>query len=373
MTVSDDVLLMIDAVYSAGLEPEKWPEVIRAVAEKIGGIGGAVHAAGLSGSEFAFGASWNVDPECLEPYEKHYFAINPLTPPLLQQAAGTVVGDHMLVSPAVMMRTEIYNDFFKRFEINGSATAVLSNGPVYLSAFAILRNRPNVFEPGELRLLQAITPHLTRAVDMNRRLERVHAERESLSATVDLLQAAAIFVDQQGVVARINPSAERLLRRADGLAISNMRLLAALPDEQSKLSRIIDQALDRHAPKGGDVLLSRPSGKPGYFLRVCPIPRLRKADMSASAVIFLSDPDLKGGAGVRAVLSTYRLTPSEASVVEKLVEGMTIAEISQKLGTSIETVRTQLKRAMAKTETHRQAELVRLVLTSSVLLNNGRG
>ena len=58
----------------------------------------------------------------------------------------------------------------------------------------------------------------------------------------------------------------------------------------------------------------------------------------------------------------FGLTRAEARVVRRLAEGLNIKRIAAELRVSPETARTHAKRAMQKTDTHRQAELVSLVL-----------
>ncbi|MBL8909817.1 MAG: helix-turn-helix transcriptional regulator [Archangium sp.] len=59
----------------------------------------------------------------------------------------------------------------------------------------------------------------------------------------------------------------------------------------------------------------------------------------------------------------FGLTRAEARVVRRLAEGRSIKRIAEELKVSPETARTHAKRAMQKTDTHRQAELVSLVLS----------
>jgi DNA-binding CsgD family transcriptional regulator len=58
----------------------------------------------------------------------------------------------------------------------------------------------------------------------------------------------------------------------------------------------------------------------------------------------------------------FGLTRAEARVVKLLTEGRSMKALAEELGVSLETARTHAKRAMQKTDTHRQAELVSLVL-----------
>jgi DNA-binding CsgD family transcriptional regulator len=58
----------------------------------------------------------------------------------------------------------------------------------------------------------------------------------------------------------------------------------------------------------------------------------------------------------------FGLTPAEAKVAMAFFEGLTSKEAAENLGLSFHTVRVQLARIFEKTQTHRQAELVRLMM-----------
>ena len=58
-------------------------------------------------------------------------------------------------------------------------------------------------------------------------------------------------------------------------------------------------------------------------------------------------------------------------VAVALCEGRSISEYAASAGISVQTARTLLKRAQEKTDTHRQAELVSLLLRSSTLIRPG--
>ena len=67
------------------------------------------------------------------------------------------------------------------------------------------------------------------------------------------------------------------------------------------------------------------------------------------------------GAG-EALRAIYGLTAAEAQTAGALLDHVPLADMAGKLGVSLATVRTLLQRAFDKTDTHSQAELVRLML-----------
>jgi DNA-binding CsgD family transcriptional regulator len=64
---------------------------------------------------------------------------------------------------------------------------------------------------------------------------------------------------------------------------------------------------------------------------------------------------------VELVQSLFDLTPAEARVARSLASGKTIATIATEGGVSPETVRTHVRRVLAKTGCERQAEIVALL------------
>lgn len=58
----------------------------------------------------------------------------------------------------------------------------------------------------------------------------------------------------------------------------------------------------------------------------------------------------------------FCLTPAEAQIALGLADGETLAAIAETRGVSVSTARGQLKSVFAKTGTHRQAELITLLI-----------
>jgi len=73
---------------------------------------------------------------------------------------------------------------------------------------------------------------------------------------------------------------------------------------------------------------------------------------------------------MRVLCGLFDLTPAEARLAREVAVGASMETAAATLGLSIETVRTYLKRVMAKTGTRRQAELA--VLLSGLTRLPGR-
>jgi pimeloyl-ACP methyl ester carboxylesterase/DNA-binding CsgD family transcriptional regulator len=65
----------------------------------------------------------------------------------------------------------------------------------------------------------------------------------------------------------------------------------------------------------------------------------------------------------------YRLTPAEAGVAQGLAEGLSADALAARHGTSLETVRTQIKAVLSKLQVHRQGEAVAKLLSAPTWLD----
>jgi DNA-binding CsgD family transcriptional regulator len=83
----------------------------------------------------------------------------------------------------------------------------------------------------------------------------------------------------------------------------------------------------------------------------------------ATALIQFSDPSAVPRSRAAALRALYALTPAEARLADLLLQGLDVSQVAEQMNTTISTTRVQLKRVQAKTETHRQSELMRLMLS----------
>ena len=116
--------------------------------------------------------------------------------------------------------------------------------------------------------------------------------------------------------------------------------------------------------------LTRPPPARPLNLLVAPLrgKLLSREAPRAAAVVFVTDPERLPSTPIDRVQRWLGLTRAEAALVLQLLRGRRVEDAADALGISAHTARTQLKRALAKTSTGRQAELVRLVLGTPAVL-----
>ncbi|WP_192247333.1 helix-turn-helix transcriptional regulator [Mesorhizobium silamurunense] len=79
-----------------------------------------------------------------------------------------------------------------------------------------------------------------------------------------------------------------------------------------------------------------------------------------AAIVFVADPD----SAPDQLRNLYRLTPAEAAVAMAIARGEGLQAVADQLDISLTTARTHLQHVFEKTETRRQAELVRIIAAS---------
>jgi DNA-binding CsgD family transcriptional regulator/PAS domain-containing protein len=231
--------------------------------------------------------------------------------------------------------------------------------------------------PPSLSDLQALRP----MIDSYLRLwQRGRARERSLSGLHGALNAVdmgIVLIDRSMRIGFANRAAEAMfaaeehIRRAgNSFAAIDFRQGAAL---QVAISHAVvanaeltaDLERTRRAP--ALVLRSITGDRPLVVAVVSAVePAIEAHDVAA--VAYLLAPKLDASVQLEPVCRLYRLTPVEASLAAKLVAGYSLQESAEAIRVKEQTARSYLKQIFLKTGTHRQAELMRVMLSSVIPL-----
>ena len=226
------------------------------------------------------------------------------------------------------------------------------------------------FKARERRLLESLTPHLRRAIEIYAKLNRMTSERDVYAGAVNQLSVASIILDEQGRLLTTNAVGQALLDQGAGLSLREGRLHI----EGREFNKELQQALTTiiKAQQRGEISVvralrvPRPAGRSDLGLVIRPVPASQwsEGQSSPSAAVFISDPDLQESTSRHILGELFALTPAEANLATLLARGLSLAQVSIAQNISQHTARAQLKSIFAKMGVSRQAELVRLVLKS---------
>jgi DNA-binding CsgD family transcriptional regulator len=279
-----------------------------------------------------------------------------LAPILARRGVAT---DFDLFTPDDIARHPYYQEFLARFGLRWCALVKIAAGDVFWSLSLQRSIEQGPFSPGELTELAKLPGLLGSSAALARALGFAHAE-----AALDAFNASgtpAIMMDRNGKAVRINLAAELLL--GPDLQISGGRLVSADRNATDALDRSLLELLCAAEPAAAmpPVPLPRPERRPllAYPMRLPAVSPNALAPCQAAVVIL--DPDARPRTPEADLRSCFGLTAAEARLASYISSGEALESAADQLTISYETARKQLKAIFAKTETHRQAELVALL------------
>ena len=361
---------VVDAAYASVLDEDGWPSVLAALAglfrchfadvfartDDRGRFHGLAHGMDRAEYEDVFLGAWvsrNV-----------WGTRRPV------REAGEIVTTREMVAKDELLRSQMYNEFLAPRGLHEGLRLAIWAGEGWIQDISLLRPwSAGPFEGMELAAARAVLPHLQRAAAVQRRLGAAAAQAVAGEVALDALPHGVFAVDAEGGVIWHNAAAAALLE--DGLRIQRgagrRGTLAAVSGQES---RRLGEAVLRAARGGagerssGSLRVTRPSGRPALTVLTMPVAGARdwRWLVAPAALVVVNDAGRAAPAADLARL--FGLTAAESELAVELLSGRSLAEAAAARGRSINTVRSQLARLMAKTDTNRQADLLRVLLSA---------
>jgi DNA-binding NarL/FixJ family response regulator len=177
----------------------------------------------------------------------------------------------------------------------------------------------------------------------------------------DRFLVGVAVVDEKGGVRLMNKEAERILAEDDGLSVSQGILKGAVPKQNAKLHESIGKAF--HETSLDEIVsFQRLSGGRPYLVLI-PGQRFSAEETPEAVVLLLIDTEQRTKVSGDTLVRLYNLTPSETRVAMMLIDGKRLDQIAEELDVAQTTVVFHLKNLFRKTETNRQADLIRVLLS----------
>ena len=223
------------------------------------------------------------------------------------------------------------------------------------------------FTRDDMQRLNQLVPHIQRAIQMRQRFAELQLSQNFLASSLDVLAMPTLLIDEYGRAVHANRSAEQLLEGRNALWLENGHLFTR--DEAVTRSINLEVSNAIRASRGiavepcTTVQLPRRARSP-LIIMIAPMQFSRSEAGQGAALLFVFDPEIAPSVGVDVVRALFGLSDAEAQLAVALGSGKTLEDAAQERGTSIHTIRTQLKSIFNKTGTKRQSDLVALLLSS---------
>jgi DNA-binding CsgD family transcriptional regulator len=363
-----DVDRLVGRIYDAAVESSRWPQVLEILSDFLEGAATKLtfQNARTLRSE---ASSVRMPPEADRTYAQYYYKTNVFLPRIAKLRAGTLIPVWNLLPRETYQRSEFYNDFCRPGDMCHPIGVVLANEPDVRVVFTCGRAKAaGEFEPEHLDRLRHIGPHLVRAASVSLRLSRSENVRNANAEALDRLAHGVLIVAAKGEILFANQAAESLLAEADGIRTEDSVLRASTPADTAQFQRLIAAAAERSDSAGGVIALARPL--PRRPLSVLVAPLIIESTWfligRAAAIVFVTDPESAPQTEREQLRNLYQLTPAEGAVAMSIARGQGLQAVADELEVSLTTARTHLQHVFEKTETRRQAELVRLIAASGL-------
>jgi DNA-binding CsgD family transcriptional regulator len=365
----DRFLDAVAAIYDATLQPEAWPVALSGVGDLINGSWLLMAALSPTGESDFVTQDRHGNAEHLALFRNKFNSpdTNPAIPSLLAKGPGGIVFREQDMTDEEWLRCGLYKEIYRPAGIYHGIGAFVMKTESHVAFLGANRRKAlGQFTGADIGLLRRIMPHLGRALQITLRLGGLQSRTTTHEALWDTLAFGVVLLDREGKVLWTNREATTILARADGLSIRNKFLSAASATENSELQRLIRLAVatseGRAALSGDPLCVSRPSLERPLALLVAPIKLEHSFAGRPAVVVFVSDPEREPEGVPQMLKRLYALTPREAALAALLLRGLDLREAAAQLDISMNTARTHLRLIFEKTDTHRQGELVYLLL-----------
>lgn len=369
---------LVGSIYDAALDEARWAALGQELARRLDAPSAVLHLRDADGRASLLFATPNMVPRSTQLQQLAGYwrrSENDLYVRAASTAGlGKVLTGHDYFAAGVLENSPFYNEWARHlgvFHIVGSLVAI---GDGQVASIAVHRPRGDRrFDVAQVQGFAHLLPHFVRALQIRSRLGRQTLEAAAFLDLADRHGTVVIAVDAQARLLHASPGGERLLRQGDGLALAAGRVRCAGARQALELSHQIARAAQVAArgcapadtPPAKQLVIERGVRLP-LTVVVAPLRTEDRWMHVPAAVLLVRDPE-QASAATSCLRELFGLTAAEALVTARLAEGRSVEQIASEHGVGITTVRTQVRRALEKTGTRRQGELVSLVWRSAAV------
>lgn len=359
---------VLDAVYDAAAEPERWTLALGRIAEALdcsyaGLIDRNLHT--MEGRAIAVGVDLASQREYFEVWSRRD-VLKQWTP---AWRAGAVETDRQILPRGDLLNSDYYNGFMKPRDMHAVMRITLAVEPGFRKIISMTRSASRGdFEAGDVERCGVLAAHLNRAARVSQHVEESRLMLESLSEVLERSPTGVLLLDREGRVVFANRTASVMANAADGFVLRRARVEAVHRDSDAALQRLIAAATGQlhrtDAPRGGALRLPRTEGRPDYSVAAAPLAGQPSLLLRPVAFLLITDPAIASTRQQSVIGELFGLSPAELRVAERLMLGDSPEEAAAALSIRISTARWHLGSLYRKTGTNRQAQLVQLLMSA---------
>jgi len=365
---SDSWLLsVIEDIYDSAFDQALWPDALQRIVDHTGARSAGLVARRPTG-EILVAHSVGVSPHFVQTYLDGYGELDHMKGMNLLDV-GQICSTVDWISLEEFRQGVFYQEWARPQRLEDGANILLNKSADGFSYFSLMRSK--LVDDALRSTIAGLAPHLQRTALIGQMLHQKTRIAAPIEQLLDGLKAAMFLLDGIGRITHTNASGRDILERRDFLRAEHGWLVAADPN----LNRILRDAVAASV-LGDGATRSESIALPfiahdgerfvGHLLPLTAGRRRRTgAAFEATAMLVVNSTSLDGLAAADIIKKVFRLTSAELRVLLAVVELGGVPDTARNLNVAESTVKTHLARIFAKTDTKRQAELVKLTAAFS--------
>lgn len=357
----------IEAIYDAAVSFDRWPAAL----DQLGIVFGCSGVSLVERDVVTMrGKAVGIDPSSLQEYFSIWNDRNiyNMRTPIWQ--TGAITTDRELLPKPDLLHSDYYNGFLRPRDMCSLLRITLRAEGRSRQTISLMRPRPaEEFQKSDVAIASALLPHLQRAAVIAQRLGESGLMFGAAAELLDDNPTGVVLLAQTGKIVFANRAVRTMAEFADGFLLHQDRIEALREADdallQCLISGVTGQGDATSGGRGGPLRLPRTSAKRDYVVLVAPLCVASEAFERSKPVacILITDPEAAPRRPRSLLRQIYGLTASEARVAERLMFGESPEQAAAALAIKVATARVHLAALFRKTQTHRQADLVRLLLS----------
>jgi len=249
--------------------------------------------------------------------------------------------------------------------LRGGTSIMVELSPEYYFSMILHRSHDDCtgLDDKDSQLLEDLAPHLQQASRLA--VQAISGRRAGggIAAMADRLRLGMILCTREGELRWSNHAAELAIGRSTILTLAGSRIRCNRPSASAQWLRLL--GTDR--PSGEAAFLADANG---HTIQIMAFPAGGATpDICAEeelVSLILLDSAQGPSLGTETVRSLFGLTGAEANLAAALCDGTSLNQYATEHGIAVGTARVHLKRILGKTDSARQADLVRKMCGSVI-------
>jgi len=281
---------------------------------------------------------------------------------------GTVYFDSLLFDVEEMNRHPAVRETIDTLKVAHQLGVSLRVPGVPFAGFAVMPTaREGHPSSAAIAAFRRLAPHIERAATLGRIWEAGAVAQFSMLESLAGRSDAFLLLGSSGALVFANDAATAILAANDGLTCAGGQLKAARSSETAKLARLVADAIAVSISEGdhpgGRMLVSRPSRRRPYVLRVLPAPPLDRflTRRSIACIVQVQDLSEVCVPSKEALSTVFGLTDRETDLALGLIRYAALEAAAAQAQMAVNTARNHLKSIFRKTGTTGQAEMIQLL------------